>query len=167
MSEDEGVVVYSAGQAAKQLGVSGSGLRRLAAAYETVFNELPRQPGTKARGYPEEAVERIRSARRGVESGQYKSVEAALSALKKGVHVDSGAEMDGAPDAGSQAASELALGVLAEEMRAMRTELERLRSIVEVRNPSALPPGENVPAPEHGPLVRFALWLERFLRRSG
>lgn len=140
--EDVGVVVFTAGQAAQQLEVSSSGLRRLANAYEAVFGELPRDPGTQARGYPEEAIERLRAARRGVETGQYKSTQAALGALKRGVPVDAG-EMAGRQDAAAQDATGQALRVLTAEMQAMRAEIERLRLAVEERDRAQLPPTAN------------------------
>lgn len=141
--EDAGVVVYTAGQAAQQLEVSSSGLRRLANAYEAVFGELPRDPGTQARGYPEEAIERLRAARRGVETGQYKSTQAALGALKRGVPVDAGTEMVGGQDDAAQDATGQALRVLTAEMQAMRAEIERLRLAVEERDRVQLPPTAN------------------------
>lgn len=162
---DAEVVVFTAGQAAQQLEVSASGLRRLANAYESVFGDLPREPGTQARGYPEEAVERIRAARRGVEVGQYKSTQAALGALKRGVSVDAGAEEAVQPDA-SQSVSGQALRVLVAEMQAMRTEIERVRIMVEERDRAQLSQNAPRPATEYGPLVRAAMWLEALWRRS-
>lgn len=184
---DEGAVIYTAGQAAQQLGVSPSGLRRLAAAYEAAYKDepLPREPHTQARGYPAEAVERIRAARRYVESGNFKSTEAALSALRKGYKPEDDAEMAESLGGGTQGATGVQLGVLIAEMRAMRAELERLRAVVEDRDrEQALPPGatpERIdraivveleqPAPPEDPeddqtgagdgvLVRAARWLE-------
>lgn len=164
--EDVGVVVYTAGQAAQHLEVSSSGLRRLANAYEGVFGELPRDPGTQARGYPEEAIERIRAARRGVEAGQYKSTQAALRALKRGVAVDAGEQMAGPQDTAAEGATGQALGVLVAEMQAMRAEMERLRVAVEEKEQAQLPPASPTPATEYGPVVRAAMWLEGLLWRS-
>ncbi len=155
------------GEAARRLGVSPSGLRRVASAYEAVHGELPRKNGTGARFYPEEALERLTQARALVETGRCKSTVEALTALEKGLEPETPTEMTGHRPTALEAGAGEALAVLMAELRGVREEVARLRAVVEDRDPARLPPGENVPAPEHGPLVRFALWLERFLRRSG
>jgi DNA-binding transcriptional MerR regulator len=164
MTDRDGVVTYlEPGEAARRLGVSPSGLRRLSKAYEEVYGPLNRRGGTGARLYPEEALEQLARARVMVEAGRCKSTLEALTALERGLEPETATDVSGH----RPTAPETALGVLTGELRALRSELERLRGVIEDRNPAELPSGDEAPAPEHGPLVRAALWLELFLRRSG
>lgn len=92
--------VYPPAEVCRQLGVSSSGLRRLARIYETVLGELPRD-AAGGRLYPEEAVQLLRAARTRVEAGRAKSVSEALAspeleteeALHLPPEVDQGAVM--------------------------------------------------------------------------
>ncbi len=68
--------IYSPAVVAKRLGISAAGLRRLAAGYERVHGELPRDE--RGRLWPEEAVVRLEEARIAVREGRATSVEAAL-----------------------------------------------------------------------------------------
>jgi DNA-binding transcriptional MerR regulator len=153
-------------EAARRLGVSASGLRRLAAAYEEAHGPLPRKGGTKARLFPAEALERLGRARVLVEVGRYRSTLEALQALQTGAEPEGGAEMPEMPDSGDLTASERQLEAVVGELRRLRDEVERLRSVVEQRGPAELPQDGPRPAAAHGLIVRAALWLERFLRRS-
>jgi hypothetical protein len=157
---------YEPAEAARRLQVSASGLRRLATSYEQVHGELPRKGGTQARLFPQEAVERLAQARMLVDRGRFKSTVEALTALEKGLEPEPGAEMIGQGLTAPEAATGEALGLLVAEMQSMKAELERLRFVVEDRNPAQLPPDSPRQAAEHGLLVRVALWLERFLKRS-
>ncbi len=156
-------------EAARLLQVSASGLRRLAASYEHVHGELPRKGGTQARLFPQEAVERLAQARALVEAGRCKSTVEALTALEQGLEPEPGAEMAGQRLTAPEAATGEALRVLLQEVQTMRTELERLRVVVEDRDRAQLPPDGPRPAAGHGLIVRAALWLEQLLRglRSG
>lgn len=50
MIQDEGIsIVFEAGAAAERLGVSPSGMRRLAVIYEQVHGDLPRRTDAKGR----------------------------------------------------------------------------------------------------------------------
>ncbi len=168
MTEHDSVVTYlEPGEAARRLGVSPSGLRRLSKAYEEAHGELPRKGGTQARLYPEEALEQLAQARVLVEVGRCKSTLEALTALERGLEPETATDMSGHRPTAPETGTGEALGVLTGELRALRSEVERLRGVIEDRNPAQLPSGDEAPAPEHGPLVRAALWLERFLRRSG
>lgn len=69
---------------AGELGVSSSGLRRLALIYERVYGQLPRDPRL-GRMWPAEAVERLALAREEVQAGRAVSIEATLSAARAGV----------------------------------------------------------------------------------
>ena len=157
---NDGVVQanFEPGDAAQRLGVSASGLRRLAAAYEEVHGDLPRKVGTKARLYPETVLEQIAQARALVDAGRYKGNAEALDALKRGLEPDAPTELTkGADQATPQAFALFAQEQhdIREDIRAMRRELAELR---------ALPPAAAATAQEHGPLVRLALWLEQIVR---
>jgi DNA-binding transcriptional MerR regulator len=170
MSEAEEVVVgpfTEPGEAARRLGVSPSGLRRLSDAYEQVHGPLNRRGGTGARLFTEEALERLAQARTLVEGRRYKSVVEALTALARGLEPDLPAEMTGHRPTALDAATGEALGVLLGELRGLRAEVERLRVVVEDKSPPQLPSDNLRPAAEHGPLVRVALWLERRLQGQG
>ncbi len=183
MSEAEGSspVFLEAGRVAKQLGVSSSGMRRLAVIYEEVHGDLPRKglKDTDARLFPGEAVERLAVARQMVETERFGSIKEALEALEAGVRPD--ITIAGTLDNAARALSGEALELLLEELRGMRSELAELRPVrgevqalrEEVATLKALPPAEpsqpltNSAADQetrHGPLVRFALWLESRFR---
>lgn len=68
--------VYSPGEVAERMGVSGQRLRQLAAAYERVRGELPRND--QGRLWPEPAVEDLEGAREAVRDGRAAGLEAAL-----------------------------------------------------------------------------------------
>lgn len=74
--------VYTPHQAAEVLGVSASGLRRLASIYTKLYGELPRDPErsgpTAPRVWPAEAVGRLRKARQLVTTGRQQSIADAL-----------------------------------------------------------------------------------------
>lgn len=169
MNEAEEVVVgpfTEPGEAARRLGVSPSGLRRLADAYEGVYGLLNRRGGTGARLFTEEALERLAQARALVEIGRYKSTTEALVALERGLEPDLPADLAGTGRIGAEAATGEALGVLLGELRSLRAEVERLRVVVEDKNPAQLSSNSPRPAADHGLIVRAALWLERLLKRA-
>jgi len=172
--QDEGIpIVFEAGAAAERLGVSPSGMRRLAVIYEGVHGDLPRKPDVKGniseasgRLYSGEVLGRLEAARAMVEAERYPTIREALQALRRGEPTDLPAEVaTGARGASSDAAWRAVLV----ELREVRAELAALRS--EVATGRALPQGE--PATETatsetpGVLVRVALWLERRLRGQG
>ncbi len=181
MSDGEPVMVHEAGAAAEQLGLSPSGLRRVAAIYEAVHGELPRKQDTRARLYPAEALERLTTARRLVEAEVYRSIGEALEALVRGVPVNLTVELSDAAPVRSQAVPNEALGVLLGELRGLReenaeirAELRALRSevgelrrlpVASVTSPTdLLDPDEPAAVEVEGPFVRAARWLERRLR---
>ncbi len=59
----EAEVVLSLGEAARVLGVSPSGLRRLAVVYGEVYGEVQKDAGGTSRIWPREAVMRLQGAR--------------------------------------------------------------------------------------------------------
>lgn len=81
---DEIEVVLSPGEAARQLGVSSSGLRRLAGVYSEVHGELPKDSSGTSRIWPREAVLRLDAARALMAAGQARSIRDALIAVEGG-----------------------------------------------------------------------------------
>ncbi len=162
----------SAGTAADRLGVSPSGLRRLAIIYTSVHDELPREPKTNNRVWPVEAVAKLEQARALVEAERYRSIKEALEAVEQGAPVDLDVENVKALSLSEASAREL-LGMLIDETRAMRAALETLhrdneqmRAKVEALATPVLPSAPETPqgAPT-GMLVRVAMSLERLLGR--
>jgi DNA-binding transcriptional MerR regulator len=117
------VTLLEAGTAAERLGVSASGLRRLAIIYETVFDELPRKPRSNNRLFPEEAVERLQAARALLQVEKYRTINEALEAIKYGLVAEDEIEA-------SQAIKEpapQALELLITEIQGLREDLKRTR----------------------------------------
>jgi DNA-binding transcriptional MerR regulator len=69
---------------AKRLGVSPSGLRRLASIYSARYGDMPRDEGAN-RLWPTEAVARLEVARGLVNSGRARSIDEALEAVERGL----------------------------------------------------------------------------------
>lgn len=181
------VVLLEPATAAKRLDISASGLRRLAPIYEAVHGELLRKGSgaedKQARLWPEEAVERLKDARKLVERKHSRTILEALRALQSGVSVDE-VEMEPANRyTSSDIASQQTLELLLERMAALHDEVVELRSEVRGKEPMptrpvffgaeewATEPSESPRAAqvdrrdaEHGLLVRLALWLERRFR---
>ena len=116
---DDAPMFYQPSYAAQELGVSTSGLRRLAAIYAEVHEELPRQENTNNRLWPSEAVERLKDARALVHAGRAKSVKEALRAVDRGVDVPA---VNQQPEASGEA-----LEVLIREIRLLRSEIQAMR----------------------------------------
>jgi hypothetical protein len=167
-------IVYDPAQAAELLGVSASGLRRLAPIYESVFGELKRtgkgDEDKRSREWPNEAVARLQAARQVTGRGRpYRTIEAALEAIRDGVEVDT-AEIDfGSRHAGTEGAIGEALQVLLSEIQALRLEVAELKQDRELLQPAAeiknLAGVENSADRQHGVLVRLALKIESWVRR--
>lgn len=162
------LIVYEPAEAAERLGVSASGLRRLAPIYESVFGDLKRtgkgDEDKRAREWSSEAVDRLQTARALTGRGRpYRTVEKALEAIRDGT-VTATAEIDlgGRQNAADGAVAE-ALQVLLNEVRALRAE------VVELKQGRELPAPRRIEEPEqdrqHGLLVRLALRVEGWLRR--
>jgi hypothetical protein len=171
-------IVYDPAQAAELLGVSASGLRRLAPIYESVFGELKRvgkgDEEKRSREWPADAIARLQTARQVTGRGRpYRTIEAALEAIRDGVETDT-SEIDFASrHTGNEGAIGGALQVLIGEIQALRLEVAELKqgrelsqSAAEIKNSSA-PVEQSPPAPDkhHGLLVKFSIWLESLLRR--
>lgn len=118
--DDDPEVILTPGDAAKKLGVSPSGLRRLAVIYGEVFGELPKDPQGTSRIWPGRAVARLEAARALLASGQARTIKDALQVAESGA----------APPvvvAPADARTAEALQLLAAEVRALRDELRELR----------------------------------------
>jgi hypothetical protein len=163
-------VVLSPGEAARVLGVSPSGLRRLAVVYGEVYGALQKDAGGTSRIWPREAVVRLQAARALMAAGQARSIRDALRAVEGGaatpVEVAAGGDVVAA------------LGVVATRLEALQDSNRRLEAEVaalrsEVEGLRALPASERSPvvegrgAGEDGLVVRAARWLERRLRGQG
>lgn len=74
----------SPGDVARRLGVSPSGLRRLAGVYSAVFGELPKDSSGTSRLWPAEAVGRLERARALLAEGRARSIRDALLAVEGG-----------------------------------------------------------------------------------
>lgn len=112
-------------QAAKQLGVSASGLRRLATLWEEVYGPI-RWEGEREGGgrvYPESVVKRLEAARTLVRNGQSKSIQNALQALDGGATPPAQAlARSGLPDHDLFEALLTELRTIHEELSQLRTE---------------------------------------------
>jgi hypothetical protein len=170
-SEKADPYIVTPGQAAKRLGVSASGIRRLLVIYEDVHGELGRNPDTKARVISSEVVEQLAAARLLVEAERFTSIKDALQALEAGLKPD--ITITDTLDTASHNLSGEALGLILDELRAVRSELAELRPVrdevqalrEEVVTLKALPAADTMPkedetATGHGLLVRLALWFE-------
>ncbi len=166
-------IVYDPAKAADLLGVSASGLRRLAPIYESVFGELKRvgkgDEDKRSREWPSEAVGRLQAARQVTGRGRpYRTIEAALEAIRDGVEVGT-AEIDfGGRHTGADVATSQALHVLIGEIQALRLEVQELKQGRELSQPAAeikdAAPVETGNR-QHSPLIRLLISLESFLRR--
>jgi DNA-binding transcriptional MerR regulator len=159
-------VVLSPGEAARQLGVSPSGLRRLAVEYGKVYGDLSKDSGGTSRLWSVEAVRRLEAARALLAAGQARSIKDALLAVEGGASP----RVEVATAGGDVVA---ALGVVASRLEAVLESNRRLEAEVaalrrEVAEVKALPGAAEAPAEgstdADGPLVRMARWLERRLR---
>lgn len=182
---DEASIIYDPAQAAELLGVSASGLRRLAPIYESVFGDLKRvgkgDEEKRSREWSSVAVDHLRRARALTGRGKaYRTIEKALEAIRDGEAPDA-TEIDFVvPQGTTDPAIVETLGVLIAEIKALRTEVAELKQgqleapgqndsyAAKNKNPQ-LVEGSAGPAVvesnDHGPLVKFSIWLESLLRR--
>lgn len=162
MSEPE--IFLDAASASKEVGVSVSGLRRLAPIYESVFGLLPRSgkgSGDSPRLWPNKAVERLRVARALVEANKHRSVKTALEALEGLTPSDSPEEGLEAILGPSQLTDRQVLELLVNEVRTLQAQVQELKQL-------PAPPEKlksAAPSNEPGLIVRVATRLEGFLKR--
>lgn len=116
--------VYTPGDVARRLGISAQALRRLAAGYERVMGELPRDE--RGRLWPAPAVVRLEAARNTVRAGRYASVEQALSAGEGSEGVEA-PPVPARPGAGDMAA----LTELVAELRGLRESVDGMSERLE------------------------------------
>jgi len=178
--------------AAERLGVSASGLRRLAALWEEMYGPIywegEREGG--GRVYPEPVVAKLEAARALVREGRSKSIQNALQAL------DGGATPPTQALARPGLSDEDVVTALLNELRAVREELTQLRAdnadmknrlpppegndtlagevrslreevsaLVAAQTPATTPPVPKGGDDQAGVLVRAASRLERLWRR--
>lgn len=160
---DDTVTYLDAATAAAAVGVSVSGLRRLAPIYESVFGKLPRAgkgSGDSPRMWSLKAAHRLAAARRLVETGQRKSVKTALEALEG---VEGTGDSLEVPQIGSQLSDRQLLEAVLSELVELRSEIETLRA-----SGRALPQAvaiEPAAADRPGLLVRAAIRFERAFKQ--
>lgn len=173
MSGDSEAVVMAPGEAARVLGVSASGLRRLATAYEQAHGELGKDAGG-ARVWTGEAVERMRSARALLAAGRARSVRDALEQVEAGAEVSPAAALAVSRDVQVLeviAARLEGLERLEREVAALRSEVGGLRRLPAAGGPPEVEAGGASTkaaagrSDDDGLMVRAARWLEGLLRR--
>jgi hypothetical protein len=167
---DKTEVVWSPGDVARRLGVSPSGLRRLAGVYAQVYGDLPKDSSGTSRQWPSEAVSRLEQARALMAAGQARSIKDALLAVESGATPSA----DAALALGQEGRVVEALGVVAARLEALQDSNRELKAEVtalrgEIATGRALPEGEQgietATGESSGVMVRVAVWLERWMRR--
>jgi hypothetical protein len=159
-------VVMSPGEAARVLGVSPSGLRRLAVVYGEVYGELEKDAGGTSRVWPQEAVVRLQQARALMAAGQARSIKDALRAVEGGAVPRAEVIATGGDVAATLRVVAARLEALQDSNRRLEAEVAALRA--EVGNLRALPGAESPTTgqpPGDGLAVRTARRLEQLLRR--
>lgn len=119
--------------AATLLGVSPSGLRRLAEIYSAVCGELPRDPRTRSRLWPEEALAELSGARELVLGNRAGSIREALESIRRGDNEPPSLDRrPGVEPNGAERAE------LVAELRELRSELGDIRTeLAQVRETAA------------------------------
>ncbi len=161
-SKNEPVVtLLEPSAAAERLGVSASGLRRLAPIYEQIHEPLPRRGSgdvsKRARLWSTEAVDRLQDARALVEQGRCKTILEALQAQQAGVITTLEVEPVNRQQ-GLDIATRKTLELLIKEVSALRDEIAELRKDAGTKS-------LETDRLDHGPVARFVSWLEQRLRR--
>lgn len=161
-------VWLEAGAAAEAVGVSASGLRRIAPIYEQVHGTLPRKPKSNNRLWTQDAVERLQQARRLVELERFKTILEALTALQRGLEPDEVEITAKNAYSSSDLPTQQALAMLITEVKALRSELAEVRRLqpVEVESKKTTAGKEATDSSQHGLLVRAALWIERLMHQQ-
>ncbi len=161
-SKNEPVVtLLEPSAAAERLGVSASGLRRLAPIYENVYEPLPRR-GTgdkskRARLWPTEAVDSLQDARALVDKGRCRTILEGLQGLQAGIISTLEVEPVNSQQ-GLDIATHKTLELLIREVSALRDEVAALRKDTGTKS-------LETDRLDHGLLAKLALWLESVFRR--
>ena len=119
--EEDARRVYAPGDVAGRLGVSGQRVRQLAAVYERVHGDLPRDQ--RGRVWPEPAVEALELAHVAVLEGRAGSVEQALRVPEGAADGPQGRPPHPTPGGGARGDTE-ALAAVVEELRLLRGAVE-------------------------------------------
>lgn len=119
--ESEARRVYASGDVADRLGVSGQRVRQLAAVYEGVRGDLPRN--RRGRVWPEAVVEELERAHAAVAEGRSGSVERALRAPESVAGDAQGAQTYLAASRGARGDTE-ALAAVVGELRRLSEAVE-------------------------------------------
>ena len=119
--------LYETSAVAKELGLTRSGLNKLALIYERVHGELPRG-GRHVRLWTPEAIDCLRSARLAVHEGRAGTMEAAL----RGVEATGGTQSS--TELRRSAEVRLRTRPLSRSLEALMEELRSLREVVEEQN---------------------------------
>ena len=176
--------LYTAREAATELGLGAAMLRRYASTYETVSGDAVTVHRRDGRLFTEEQVKVLVQARALVMQTSVDVETAVKQALDKPLDaapvalVQSSAQGSDALIAALTAAQREANAPLLGELRGIRESLERLdglqaNQLVEPETAAQVDQldklqkaaGETAETSGHGPVVRLALWLEGVLRR--
>ena len=185
MSENSGATIYTPAEAARQLKISVSGLRRYGSIYDEVFSPLPRDP-QKRRVWTPEAVARLRRAKGLVDESRAVSIRAALEADETPAQDNVQVEIR---DPQTEALRRLGAALdtikqLEETNQQLISEVVALRERLEQGDPNAdelrrmnvylvgeLERARTAPQPVkatgEGPLTRALRWFEGFMGQSG
>ena len=153
MDSDQPETFIPPKDAAERLGVSASGLRRLATLYEGLYGALPRD-SSDSRVWPLSAVERLVTARVLIAQGRAKSVQDALQATEPGsatVPLDA---------LSTRQPSGEAFEAMVNELRALRAEIAEMRQEQAIMHRQLEAPKEGV---EVNPQLQEILELNRAL----
>ena len=160
-------IFLDAASASKEVGVSVSGLRRLAPIYESVFGPLPRSgkgTGDSPRLWTNIAVKRLRAARGLVEANKHRSVRIALEALQALKPTDSPEDSLEAILEDTQLTDRQVLELLVTEVQRLQIQVQELKQL-------PVPPEikiiKSAASNEHGLIVKVAIWIQDKIRGIG
>ncbi len=169
-------MLYSARQLSDELEITLQMLSKYAQAYTKLTKQQIKKQGRDGRHFTSEQREVVTRARDAVRSQTGTTVE---DAMKRALMLDSAPlEVDswaGSPgvdlDRLKQALNEAVTAPLIAEIRMLRDEVAELKQSRELSQPAPENNSAEVenPAPvedkHHGPLVKFSIWFESFLKR--
>lgn len=160
--------LYTAREVAAELGLGAAMLRRYASTYETVSGDAITLHRRDGRLFTETQVRVLTSVRSlvmttntDVETAVRQALEQPLTSAPVALAQSSALTADSLIQA-LTAAQTAANEPLLAELRGVREALERLEPTSQTEKLNSLETSET----QHGPVVRFALWLERRLRRK-
>lgn len=163
--------LYSTREVATELGLGAAMLRRYASTYETVTDDEITVHRRDGRLFTETQVKVLMEARAlvmrtsvdvetAIKQAVKQPLQAATVALAQGNALSSDTFIEALT-----AAQERANAPLLGELQGIRAALERLEATGQSDQLDKPEMTTKNPQLEHGPVVRFALWLERVLRR--